>query len=133
MGELLHVEDEDASAAIFRAAFEKAGIDVTISRVADGEQALRYLRSAGLYVAAKRSDIVFLDLDLPRVDGWQVLLEMKEEESLRSIPVVVLSRLYGQADRDRLYALGAKYYITKPATFHVLVAEVKSAYYRFAA
>lgn len=71
MGELLHVEDEDVSAAIFRAAFEEAGIEVTISRVADGEQALRYLRGAGLYVTVKRPDIIFLDLNLPRVDGWQ--------------------------------------------------------------
>lgn len=133
MGELLHVEDEDVSAAIFRAAFEEAGIEVTISRVADGEQALRYLRGAGLYVTVKRPDIIFLDLNLPRVDGWQVLLERKEEESLRSIPVVVLSTLYGRANRDRAYALGAKYYITKPATFHALVVEVKSAYHRFAA
>src|SRR5689334_19322847 len=98
---LLHVEDDDGIAAVFHAAVEEAGIDATVSRVAGGEQALRYLRGAGLYSGAIRPDIVFLDLNMPGVDGWQVLVEMRANDNLRSIPVVVLTTSSHHSDKDR--------------------------------
>ena len=71
---------------------------------------------------------MFLDLNMPRVDGWQVLVEMKADDNLRSIPVVVLSTSFHQADRDRAYSLGAMHYISKPSTLDALVIAVKSVY-----
>ncbi len=70
---------------------------------------------------------------MPRVDGWQVLVAMREDKSLRSIPVVILTTSRDQADKERAYALGAKHYITKPAAFAALVAEVTSACEKFLA
>jgi CheY-like chemotaxis protein len=132
MSVLLHVEDEDAMAAVFRAAIEKTRIDVTLTRVADGEQALRYLRAAGVYAGAKRPDLVFLDLNMPGMDGWQVLAGMQADQSLCLIPVVVLSTTSRQIDKDRAFALGARHYIAKPAFFDEWTTQPESAYRRFA-
>ena len=128
---LFHVEDDDGIAAVFRAAVEEARIDATVSRVVGGEQALRYLRGAGLYSGATRPDIVFLDLNMPGVDGWRVLWEIGADESLRSIPVVVLTTSSRQSDKDHAFALGARHYITKPSSFDEWIIEVHSACRRF--
>jgi CheY-like chemotaxis protein len=119
MHELLHVENENATAFVFRAAVAQANIRVSVYRVSDGEQALVHLRRLEPY-AVTRPDLVFLDLDMPRVDGWQVLVAMRDDKNLRSIPVVVLTTSCQQADKERAYALGAKHYITKPAAFECL-------------
>ena len=131
MRALLHVEDENDTALVFRAAVAQADIRLSVYRVSDGEQALVYLRRLEPYTAVPRPDLVFLDLNMPRVDGWQVLVAMRDDESLRSIPVVVLTTSSHRADKERAYALGAKHYITKPAAFDVLVAEVMSACQKF--
>ena len=120
---LLHVEDGDAMATLFLAAVEEAKIDAIVFRVADGEQALEYLRRGAI-----RPDVVFLDLNMPRVDGWEVLVEMSTDESLRTIPVVVLSTSSLCIDKDRAKTLGARHYLTKPSTFDDLVAAVGSTY-----
>jgi CheY-like chemotaxis protein len=133
MHAVLHVENENATAFVFRAAVAQANIRVSVDRVSDGEQALVYLRRLEPYAAVTRPDLVFLDLDMPRVDGWQVLVAMKDDKNLRSIPVVVLTTSCQQADKERAYVLGAKYYITKPSAFDVLVAEVTSACQKFLA
>lgn len=72
-------------AVIFRAAGEEASIDMILFRVSGGEQALGYLLGKAPYVNAKAPDSVFLDLNVARVDGWQVLVEMKADDNLRSI------------------------------------------------
>ena len=131
MHALLHVEDENDTALVVRAAVAQSDIRVSVYRVSDGEQALVYLRRLDPYTAATRPDLVFLDLNMPRVDGWQVLVAMRDDKSLRSIPVVILTTSRQRADKERAYALGAKHYITKPATFDVLVAEVMSACQKF--
>lgn len=115
-------------AVAFCEAVEEANIPAIIYRVSDGEQALRYLRGAGLHTHAERPAVVFLDLNLPRVDGWQVLMEMRRDENLRSIPVVVLSTSSRLADKDRALALGATHYMTKPSSFMALIAAVGLAY-----
>lgn len=130
MHALLHVENEDATAFIFGAAVAQAHILVSVYRVSDGEQALIHLRLEP-FAAVTRTDLVFLDLNMPRVNGWQVLAAMRDDKNLRSIPVVVLTTSCQRADRERAYELGARHYITKPATFDVLVAEVTSACQQF--
>ena len=131
MHTVLHVENENATAFVFRAAVAQANIRVSLYRVSDGEQALVYLRRLEPYAAVTRPDLVFLDLEMPRVDGWQVLIAMRDDKNLRSIPVVVLTTSCQQADKERAYALGAKHYITKPGAFDVLVAEVTSTCQKF--
>jgi len=133
MHAVLHVENENAIAFVFRAAIAQANIRVSVYRVSDGEHALVYLRRLEPYAAVTRPDLVFLDIDMPRVDGWQVLVAMRDDKNLRSIPVVVLTTSCQQADKERAYALGAKHYITKPGAFDVLVTEVTSACEKFLA
>ena len=128
MHALLHVEDEDAMAVAFREAVDEAGLEVLLCRVSDGKAALEYLRRAGTYAASKRPDVVFLDLNMPMVDGWQVLTAMRADDSLRPIPVVILTTSSRLADKERAYALGAQHYLTKPTTFTGLVDEIRSAY-----
>ncbi len=115
-------------ALIFRTAVEEARIDTILFRVSDGEQALGYLLGKAPYIDSNTPDCVFLDLNMPRVDGWQVLVEMKADENLRSIPIIVLSASFRQADKDRAYRLGAMHYISKPSSLDALVIAVRSVY-----
>lgn len=133
MGVLLHVEDEDAAAAIFREALDAACIPITVCRVSNGEEALEYLRTAGSTPAAERPDVVFLDLNMPKMDGWEVLAEMQADQGLRSIPVVVLSTASRPSDIHRAFGLGARHYISKPPLFDDWITELKSACGRFVA
>ena len=118
---ILHVEDQDASACLFRAALDQADIGVSVYRVSDGEQALAFLNKVGIYQGARRPDLVVLDLNMPRLDGWTVLRSVKENERLRDIPIVVLSTSQSPEDRNRAMALGARQYLTKPGDFDDLV------------
>jgi CheY-like chemotaxis protein len=133
MGVLLHVEDEDAVAAIFRAALDAAGLAVTVCRVSNGEEALEYLRRGAFSSTPERPDVVFLDLNMPKMDGWQVLSEMQADQSLRSIPVVVLSTASRPSDINRAFGLGARHYIAKPSFFDDWITELESACGRFVA
>jgi CheY-like chemotaxis protein len=85
--------------------------------VNDGEQALAFLRGEDPYGSAPRPDLVLLDLNLPRVNGFEVLEEVKKDPSLRSIPVVILTTSEAEQDILRGYNLHANAYITKPVDF----------------
>jgi two-component system response regulator len=122
----LHVEDEDAAAYLLRAAIDEAGLPLNIYRVSDGEQALAFLLQNDPYKSARTPDIIFLDLNLPRVDGWSVLHQIKANEGLSSIPVVVLSTSAAGAHKRRAMELGARYYVTKPHSFDVFLEEITS-------
>jgi CheY-like chemotaxis protein len=93
--------------------------------VSDGEEALAYLRRQGEHAEATRPDLILLDLNLPRVDGREVLQVIKEDADLRRIPVVVLTT--SQADEDilRSYSLHANAYVTKPVDFDRFIAVVR--------
>jgi two-component system, chemotaxis family, response regulator Rcp1 len=124
---LLYVEDEDAAAFLLETALKEASIDVTLYRVADGEDALAFLRKAGIYKSMPRPDLVLLDLNLPRKGGLEVLSELKDSQELNSLAVVVFTSSSLANDKRRAMALGAQEYITKPASFEGFVAAVKSA------
>jgi CheY-like chemotaxis protein len=85
--------------------------------VRDGEEALRFLRREGEYEDAPRPGLVLLDLNLPRVDGREVLAEMKSDPELRVIPVVVLTTSEAEEDILRSYTLHANAYVSKPVDF----------------
>jgi two-component system response regulator len=123
---LLHIEDEDASACLFRAALDEAGIDVSVYRVSDGEQALSFLHRTGAYEKARRPELIVLDLNMPRVDGWAVLLKIRANHDLQKIPLVVLSTSAEPKDQLRALSLGARRYVVKAPGFAGLVQDVES-------
>jgi CheY-like chemotaxis protein len=125
---ILHVENDDATALVFSAAIDEAKLHATVYRVSSGEEALAYLRGEGRYAGRTWPDIVFLDLNMPKVDGWQVLSDMGADIDLRSIPVVILTTSSLRADKDRAHSLGARHFLTKPAAFGALVAAVEATY-----
>ena len=110
----LHVEDEDAAAYLLRAAIDEAGLPLNIYRVSDGEQALAFLLQHDPYKSARKPDVIFLDLNLPRVDGWSVLNQINENEGLRGIPVVVLSTSAAGSTQTARFGIGARG-ITSPS------------------
>ena len=124
---VLHVEDEDGAAFLFRSAVREAGIAAIVFRVSNGEEALAFLRKAGPYANAERPQLMVLDLNLPKIDGLSVLSRMRNDESLKTIPVVVISTSARQADMDKAKLLGAKHYIVKPDSFEKLTEQVKEA------
>ena len=123
--EVLLVEDDPGDVLMTREAFEEHKIGNRLSVVSDGVEALAYLRQEGPYADAVRPDLILLDLNLPRRDGRQVLQEIKCDESLRQIPVVVLTT--SQADEDilRSYQLHANAYVTKPVDFDQFIRVVR--------
>jgi CheY-like chemotaxis protein len=124
---LLHVEDDDSVAFLLRAALDEIGASISVYRVSDGEQALAFLRRSGVYREASQPEIILLDLNLPKVDGWEVLEAIRKDEALREIPVVVCSASSRMEDRERALSAGARRYVVKPARFSLWLDEVKSA------
>ena len=90
------------------------GIDARLAVAEDGEQAVRYLRQLEPFIDAPRPHLIFLDLNLPRRDGREVLAEIKSDEHLRNIPVIVLTTSEAERDVRRMYDLHANCYICKP-------------------
>jgi CheY-like chemotaxis protein len=123
---LLHVEDEDGAAFLFRSAVREAGLAAIVFRVSNGEEALAFLRRAGPYSNAERPQLMVLDLNLPKIDGLSVLSRIRNDESLSTIPVIVISTSSRQSDKERAFSLGAKHYIVKPDSFEKLTEQVKA-------
>ena len=124
---LLHVEDDDSIAFLLRAALDEIGASISVYRVSDGEQALAFLHKSGAYREAAPPELILLDINLPKVDGWEVLEEIQRDETLRSIPVVMCSASPRREDRERALSSGARRYVVKPAKFNLWLDEVKSA------
>jgi chemotaxis family two-component system response regulator Rcp1 len=112
--DILLVEDSPSDVAMTLSSFRDARIANEIHVVADGEQAMAYLRKQGPFQGVRRPDLVLLDLNLPRKDGREVLAEMKADADLKVIPVVVLTSSSAEADVLRSYELHANSYVTKP-------------------
>src|SRR5687768_7619935 len=112
--DILLVEDEPGDARLTKEALRDARVLNEINIVQDGDQAMNYLRRIGPYANAKRPDLVILDLNLPGKDGREVLQEIKADDELRTIPVVVLSTSSAEPDISRAYAAQASCYIVKP-------------------
>ncbi|MEH1126500.1 response regulator [Micromonospora sp. CPCC 206061] len=123
--EVLLVEDDPGDVLMTQEAFEEHKLRNRLTVVSDGVEALAYLRREGQYADAVTPDLILLDLNLPRRDGRQVLAEIKEDEQLGRIPVVVLTT--SQADEDilRSYQLHANAYVTKPVDFDRFIAVVR--------
>jgi CheY-like chemotaxis protein len=110
---------------LIREAFEFNKVHNNLNVVADGEQALQFLRREGEYAGAARPDLVLLDLNLPRKDGREVLAEVKQDPDLRTIPIVVLTTSEAEEDVLKSYQLHANAYVTKPVDFERFVSIVR--------
>jgi CheY-like chemotaxis protein len=115
--QILLVEDSEADARLTVEALKEAKVGNQLSIVADGVEAMNFLRRQGRYAHAPRPDLILLDLNLPRKDGRQVLQEIKQDPALRKIPIVVLTVSQAEEDVLRAYDLHANCYITKPVDF----------------
>ena len=123
--EILLVEDDPGDALITKEALEHSKVLNNLQCLANGEEAIAYLRRTGEYTDAIRPDLILLDLNLPRVDGREVLAEIKADPDLRRIPVVVLTTSAAEEDILRSYDLHANAYVTKPVDFERFVEVVR--------
>ena len=124
--EILLVEDSPSDAEFTVEALKEAKVRNHLSLVEDGVQAMEFLRRQGKYAQAPRPDLIMLDLNLPRKDGREVLAEMKADNNLKMIPVVVLTTSRAEQDVLRAYELHANCYITKPVDFQQFLNVVRS-------
>ncbi|MDP9397812.1 MAG: response regulator [Actinomycetota bacterium] len=121
---VLLVEDDPGDVLLTRESFEASQDRYGLAVVDNGEAALAYLRKEGEYADAPTPDLVLLDLNLPRVDGREVLARVKGDEQLRAIPVIVLTTSEAEEDVLRCYQLHANAYVTKPVDFQQFVDTV---------
>ena len=124
--EILLVEDDPGDTLITTEALQQSKVINNLNSVVNGEEALAYLRREGDYADAVRPDLVLLDLNLPRRDGREVLAEVKADDDLRRIPIVVLTTSQAEEDIVRSYDLHANAYVTKPVDFERFVEVVRS-------
>lgn len=113
----LLIEDDENHAELVRRNLDRDRIQNTLDRVGDGEEALAFLRKEPPYEDAERPDVILLDLKLPKKNGLEVLKDIKADESLHSIPVVVVTTSEAENDRQRAYELQANSYVMKPIDF----------------
>jgi two-component system, chemotaxis family, response regulator Rcp1 len=124
--EILLVEDNPSDVILTQIAMRECKIANQLQVASDGEQALRLLRAQGEYANRARPDLILLDLNLPRMDGRELLAELKKDESLRTIPVVVLTTSDAERDVVQSYELHANAYITKPIDMDQFVRVVRA-------
>ena len=112
--EILLVEDNPADIRLAQEAFKDAKVHNILYTVGDGVEAMAFLRREGKYADAPRPDLILLDLNLPKKDGREVLAEIKTDEHLKLIPVVILTVSKAEEDILKTYNLHANCYISKP-------------------
>lgn len=124
--EILLVEDNPGDADLAREALEQSKIKNKLYVAEDGIDAMAFLKKKGLYADAPRPNLIILDLNLPRMDGREVLAEIKKDDNLKRIPVVILTTSKADEDILRSYNLHANCYITKPIAFDQFMKVVHS-------
>jgi chemotaxis family two-component system response regulator Rcp1 len=124
--EILLVEDNPGDERLTREALKEGKVYSNLYWVKDGVEAMDFLRRKGRYADVPRPDIVLLDLNLPKKDGREVLEEIKTDEALKRIPVVVLTTSKAEEDVLRTYNLHANCYVTKPVDLDKFIVVVKS-------
>jgi CheY-like chemotaxis protein len=122
---LLLVEDDPGDVTMTREALAEAKVLHDLHVVDNGEAAIAFLRQEAPYADAPRPDLIFLDLNLPRMDGREVLAIVKSDASLRRIPLVVLTTSDSQDDIARSYDLHANAYVTKPVGLESFLTAVQ--------
>ena len=123
--DVLLVEDDPGDVVLIQEAFADNKVRNRLHVVADGVEAIDFLRQQGDHAGARRPDLILLDLNLPRKDGREVLAEIKADDDLRRIPVVVLTTSKAEEDVLRSYKLHANAYVTKPVDFDRFIEVVR--------
>jgi chemotaxis family two-component system response regulator Rcp1 len=124
--EILIIDDNPGDVELTKAALRDARILNEVHVVYNGEEALRFLRRAGNYAGAPRPDLIFLDLAMPKVDGFQVLAEMRADPELRQIPVVVMSSSSAEKDLARAYDAQISAYLIKPSDLDAYFSAIRA-------
>lgn len=123
---ILLVEDNPGDVRLTIEALRDAKVRNRLSVVGDGVEALRFLHREGQYADAPRPDLILLDLNLPKMDGREVLAAIKSDAELQTIPVVILTTSQAEQDILRSYALHANCYVTKPVDLDQFIHVVRS-------
>lgn len=116
--EILLVEDNPGDAYLVAEAFRDSEVLTNLYMVDDGVKAMSFLHREGRYADAPRPDLILLDLNLPKKDGWEVLAEIKGDSKLRRIPVVIMTMSSSEEDIRNAYDLHVNSYITKPVDLY---------------
>ncbi len=124
--QILLVEDNPGDVRLTIEALRGAKVANDLHVVGDGEEAIEFLRQTGRYTEAPRPDIVLLDLNLPRLDGREVLANIKSDRDLSKIPIIVLTSSTAERDIQQAYELHANCYISKPVDFIEFINAVRS-------
>jgi two-component system, chemotaxis family, response regulator Rcp1 len=124
--EVLLVEDSPGDVRLTREAFREANDSIHLHVASDGVEAMAFLRREGIHAQAPRPDIILLDLNLPKMDGREVLTHIKEDASLKTIPIVILTTSVAEEDIVKSYQLSANCYLSKPVQLEAFEALVKS-------
>jgi CheY-like chemotaxis protein len=124
--EVLLVEDSPGDVRLTQEAFRDANPSIHLHVVCDGVEAMAFLLRSGAHAAAPRPDIILLDLNLPKMDGREVLARIKQDDSLKTIPTVILTTSGAEADIVKSYQLHANCYLLKPVQLEAFESLVKS-------
>ena len=112
--DVLLVEDNPGDVRLTREAFRDANMAIRLHVASDGVEAMAFVRQEAAYADAPRPDLILLDLNLPKMDGREVLARIKDDENLKTIPTVILTTSGAQADILKSYQLHANAYVSKP-------------------
>ena len=124
--EVLLVEDSPGDVRLTQEAFRDANKAIHLHVASDGVEAMAFLRREGVYSRAPRPELILLDLNLPKMDGREVLAHIKEDPNLKTIPTVILTTSEAEADIVKSYQLQANCYLSKPVQLDAFEALVKS-------
>jgi chemotaxis family two-component system response regulator Rcp1 len=123
---VLLVEDSPGDVRLTQEAFRDANKAIHLHVAADGVEAMAFLKHAGAHVHAPRPDLILLDLNLPKMDGREVLAHIKDDADLKTIPTIILTTSDAEVDIVKSYELQANCYLTKPVQLDAFEALVKS-------
>jgi two-component system, chemotaxis family, response regulator Rcp1 len=124
--DVLLVEDSPGDVRLTREAFRDANASIRLHVACDGVEAMAFLRREGAHLRAPRPDLILLDLNLPKMDGREVLAQIKNDAGLKMIPTVILTTSVLQADIEKSYELQVNCYVKKPAEWDTFLKLVKN-------
>jgi len=124
--EILLVEDNENDVILTREGFKNSKLLVNMHHVPDGEECMDFLRKQGKYAEAPTPDLILLDLNMPRMDGREVMAEIAGDERLRHLPVVILTTSAEDSEILKMYRLRCSSYIVKPVSFESFIPAIQS-------